>query len=375
MTTLQRSPQPALQPGSSDHTPPLRLVFWESTTACNLRCRHCRRLETDDASALADLSTDEAYAFIDDLASLGKPILVLSGGEPLMRKDCFDLIARAKLHGIPVALATNGTLVDRRMAERIAQSGVKRVSISIDGADAETHDGLRGIQGSFASACAALRCLSAAGVSTQINATITRLNAHQRDALYALSEELEVDALHCFILVPVGCGAEIKPELRLTPGELENFLLWLHDKANSGSLFVKATCAPQYHRILHRDAAKRNTTPEVTTHGMSATTKGCLAGSGVCFVSHRGEVFPCGYLPLNAGDITQEPLSTIWQDSLLFNELRDGNQLKGRCGSCSYQDACGGCRARAYAATGDCFAGDDSCPHTPTGYRSQNPHP
>ena len=290
-----------------------------------------------------------------------------------MRKDCFDLIARAKLHGLPVALATNGTLVDQPMAKRIAAAGVHRVSISIDGSNAETHDNLRGIPGSFKKACAALRRLHAAGVSTQINAIITRLNHHQRNELYALKEELEVDALHCFILVPVGCGAELPQKIRLTPGEIEHFLRWLHHKAQFGSLFVKATCAPQYHRILHRDAARRQTTPALQTHGLSATTKGCLAGNGVCFVSHRGDVFPCGYLPLEAGSIRREPLSTIWSHCLLFSELRDGHQLGGRCGACNYQDVCGGCRARAYAATGDCTAGDDSCAYNPPRFRPAKP--
>lgn len=365
MTVFTRSPQPLLHAQDPGVTPPLRLVFWESTNACNLRCKHCRRLDTDPEAAAADLSTETALAMIDDLASMGRPILVFSGGEPLLREDCFTLIARARLHGLPVALATNGSLVDAEMAERIHASGVQRVSISIDGANAETHDSLRGIPGSFDDACRALQRLRSAGVSTQLNATITRLNAHQRDELYNLAQMLEVDALHCFILVPVGCGAELDPSLRLDPGELEHFLLWLHRRAESKELFIKATCAPQYHRIVHRSAQQRGETALVSTHGMSASSKGCLAGSGVCFVSHRGEVFPCGYLPLQAGSIHNEPLSVIWRDALLFQQLRDDSRLDGRCGACDYQSVCGGCRARAFATTGNAFAGDDSCPYTP----------
>ena len=222
----------------------------------------------------------------------------------LMRKDCFDLIARAKLHGLPVALATNGTLVDQRMAERIANAGVHRVSVSIDGADAQTHDGPRGIEGSFDQACGALRRLHAAGVSTQINATITRLNHHQRNELYALAEELEVDALHCFILVPVGCGAELAEEVRLSPGEIELFLWWLHGKAQSGSLFVKATCAPQYHRILHRDAERRHSIPAVQTHGMSATTRAASLAAGCVLFRIAARYFPAVTFPLRQDQST-----------------------------------------------------------------------
>lgn len=348
-------------PPSPQEHPALRLVFWESTIACNLTCSHCRRLTTDASASKNDISTAQARQLITDIGNMGPAILVFSGGEALMRDDLFELIDHAHASGLTPALASNGSLIDDAMAQRIKQHGVHRVAISLDGADASTHDHLRGIPGSFAAACAALRRLQQLGVSTQINATISRLNMAQRDALADLAHTLQVDALHCFILVPVGCGGEIDPAIRLDPGETEVFLRWLAQRSRKNEVFLKATCAPQYHRILDQ----LSIAPQ-HSHGdqqLSRMTRGCLAGRNVCFVAHDGEVFPCGYLPLSAGSIHQQSLPNIWQDAMLFEELRDDSRLQGRCGGCGHQDICGGCRARAWAEHQDAWQEDPSCPY------------
>ncbi|TVR11801.1 MAG: radical SAM protein [Planctomycetota bacterium] len=362
------STAPTLQ--GTTAAPALRLVFWESTISCNLTCSHCRRLTTDAAASKHDLSTTQAQELISDIGRIGPAILVFSGGEALMRQDLFTLIDHAHACGLTPALASNGALIDDAMAARIKDHGVHRVAISLDGADAQTHDHLRGIPGSFDAACAALRRLKALGVSTQINATISRLNMAQRDALADLACTLEADALHCFILVPVGCGGEIDPAIRLNPGETEVFLRWLAQRSINSPVFIKATCAPQYHRILRQQEIPAQHSSG--NHHLSRMSRGCLAGRNVCFVSHDGEVFPCGYLPLSAGSIHQQSLSEIWSDALLFQGLRDDDRLQGRCGACDHQDICGGCRARSWAESENAWAEDPSCPYHPRAGQSDS---
>lgn len=256
------------------------------------------------------------------------------------------------------------------MAQRIKEAGIARVSVSLDGASPETHDTLRGLPGSFAQACQGLQNLHSIGVPTQVNSTITRMNQHEMDKLYEVTGMVGASALHLFMLVPVGCGAELEDNLRLGPGEQERILNWLYDRQIEGDIFCKATCAPQYHRILKRRAEKEGRDLDLKTHGMSATTKGCLAGSGVCFVSHDGEVFPCGYLPKTAGNILHKPLKDIWMNSDLFAQLRDEQQLTGRCGACEYKSDCSGCRARALAVHGDLMAEEPGCAWVPESLRS-----
>jgi len=347
------------------HAADLRLVFWETTAACNLACRHCRRLELD--ATRDELTTTEAKAMIDGIAQVGKPILVFSGGEPLMRPDLWELLAHAKAAGLTLALATNGTQVDDAIAARIKAAGVARVSISLDGADAATHDAFRGQAGSFAAALAGQARLRAHGVGTQVNCTVAR---HNRDQLPDLRERciaIGAEALHLFVVVPVGCGVELTEAHRLSADEVESVLGWLADQAGDPRLFVKATCAPQFARI----ARQKGKLGALRGHahgnkaGMNATTRGCLAGSSVCFVSAKGEVFPCGYLPVECGNLRRQPFADVWRDSLVFEQLRDPGLLGGKCGDCAFSSSCGGCRARAYAITGDLLAEEPDCAYVP----------
>jgi radical SAM protein with 4Fe4S-binding SPASM domain len=395
-----------------------RLVFWEVTKGCNLRCIHCRATATE-LSSPTDLATRTALNIIDQIAAAANPILVLSGGEPLYRSDIFQLARYAADKGLRVALATNGTLVTKDVARMIVDAGVRRVSISLDGADAITHDSFRGISGAFDAAVRGLQNLKALGMSVQINMTIARHNAHQLPDVLRLARNLGADALHTFLLVPVGCGVDIAAEQMVPPEEYERMLNWFYDQSLAGGIELKATCAPHYFRVARqRRAADRRAaeklaqiTPaagfpslpvphpagtiagigptEMTMPGstgielkpqgvgrpvghpgghpsdLNATTKGCLAGTGVCFISHEGEVFPCGYLPVIAGDLRKQTFKDIWENSTVFHELRDTNQLKGKCGCCEFRNVCMGCRARAYAATGDFMDEEPFCVYQP----------
>jgi radical SAM protein with 4Fe4S-binding SPASM domain len=401
-----------------------RLIFWELTKGCNLRCVHCRASATE-LSSPDDLSTRAAMDIIDQIAEVSSPILVLSGGEPLFRSDIFQLARYGTDKGLRVALATNGTLVSKEVARKIVDSGVKRVAISLDGVDATTHDQFRGIPGAFDAALTGFRNLKDLGMSVQINTTIARHNAHQLPQVLALAKSIGADALHTFLLVPVGCGVDIAAEQMVPPEEYERMLNWFYDQSLTGGIELKATCAPHYFRVVRQRRAAEghsaaaaaraaltivdpipgsasgkpangataigptdmtmpgSTGIELHPHSngkavgnivghpgahpsdMNAMTKGCLAGTAVCFISNQGEVYPCGYLPALAGDLKKQAFADIWQNSVVFNELRDVNNLKGKCGCCEFRNVCMGCRARAYAATGNYMDEEPFCVYEP----------
>jgi radical SAM protein with 4Fe4S-binding SPASM domain len=316
-----------------------------------------------------DLSYRDCCNVIDQIAEYAPLILVLSGGEPLWRRDVFDLAQRARSKNMRVALATNGTLIDEAMAHRIQDAGIARVSISLDGADRVTHDTFRGHDGAFDAAIRGLKCLQQLGVSTQINTTVSHHNAHQLPAIMNLAEGLGVDAFHVFLLVPVGCGLTIAEDQTVRGEEAEQILTWFYDKSLETKMEVKATCAPQYYRIVRQKRAEAKRAglrvPELPSHGMNAMTRGCLAGQGVCFVSHRGEVFPCGYLPVSAGDLRKQKFGHIWENAAIFREFRSGDALEGKCGFCEFKQVCLGCRARAYGVTGNYLAEEPFCVYQP----------
>ncbi len=358
---------------TASHRP--RLIFWELTTGCNLRCIHCRASATDLMSP-DDLSYQESCEVIDQIAAYAPFILVLSGGEPLWRKDVFDLAERAWARNIRVALATNGTLVDEATADRIVAAGIRRVAISIDGADAATHDSFRGQPGAFEAALAGFRRLRARGMSMQINTTVSRHNQHQLPLIMNLANWLGADAFHIFLLVPVGCGLAIKDEQMVSAQQYEEILSWFYDESLQTRLELKATCAPHYFRIVRqkRTEAKRAglPVPELTGHiaghpghPMNAMTRGCLAGSAVWFISHRGDVYPCGFLPVSAGTIRRTAFHDIWEHAEVFSELRDPSLLEGKCGRCEYKQVCLGCRARAYGITQNYLAEEPFCIYQP----------
>jgi radical SAM protein with 4Fe4S-binding SPASM domain len=352
---------------SSPVASPLRLLFWESTARCNLACAHCRRIETD---AAGDLSTSQAMSLIDQLGDIGTeqgfpPVLVFSGGEPFLRSDIFDLIAYAKSQSLIPALATNGTLIDPDIALRMGKAGLARVAVSIDGASAATHDGIRCQKGSFEKAIEGIAAIRQESLPFQLNFTLTQANAGEVAAVHSLAQSLGAEALHIFILVPVGCGRELAGTDVLAPDEYEEKLKEIAALVAKGPLGIKVTCAPHYERI------RRQLGMAEAGGQRGHSSKGCLAGLSVLFVSHTGTVFPCGYLPIDCGSVLTMPLRDIREKSPVLASLRDVSNLKGKCGLCEYNALCGGCRARAYAATGDALAEEPSCAYIPGGSGGQ----
>ena len=382
----QPAPQPAharagIAPAAA---PPLRLMFWETTKACNLRCQHCRAIP-EQAIGPNVLTTAESFRLMDQIAEVTKPVLILSGGEPLYRPDIFEIGAYGCSKGFRMALATNGTLIDRSVAGRIVDTGFSRVAISLDGAVAHTHDRFRGIPGAHAAAINGIQLLREAGMSVQINSTIAKHNVTELPAMLDLALTLGADALHLFMLVPVGCGVEIAEREMLPTEEYERVLNWFYDKSKDVEIDLKATCAPHYFRIraqrIVEERAQGDRSTPFIAHGtalkaapdpaggrpLSTMTRGCLAGSSVCFVSHTGDVYPCGYLPVSAGNVRQQSFGDIWRDAEVFRTLRNPEAYDGKCGVCRYQGICSGCRARAFAETGNYMSEEPYCSYEPEG--------
>lgn len=344
-------------------TTSLRLVAWESTRNCNLSCRHCR------ASATCGPYTDEldtraSLTLMDQIAETGQPIVILTGGEPLLRPDIFDIAAYGTEKGLRMVMAPNGTLIDPETARKMAEAGIQRISISLDGADRQSHDAFRGVDGAFEGALRGIQAAKDAGIEFQINTTITKLNLDQIPQIMQLAESLGAVAHHIFLLVPTGRGKYLIDQ-EISALEYESTLNWFYDQRNQTRLQLKATCAPHYYRILRQRARADGESVTFQTHGLDAVTRGCLGGTGFCFISHTGIVQPCGFLDLNCGDVTRQSFADIWRDSEIFLSLRDFSRLKGKCGICEFKAVCGGCRARAYEATGDFLAEEPLCSYQP----------
>jgi len=345
--------------------PPLRLLAWEVTRRCNLACLHCRAA-AGSGPYPGELTTDEGIALLNDLAPMGQVVVILTGGEPLLREDIYDLAAQGTRLGHRMVMAVNGTLLTPAIAARLKDQGIQRLSISLDGATAESHDRLRAVDGAYEGARSGIAACREAGLPFQVNTTITRDNLAELPAIYELAISLEAAAHHVFVLVPTGRGEQLRDQL-VSPEEYEETLRRLLAWQREGRLFIKPTCAPQYYRLWREDAGARGEKITPATHGMEAMTKGCLGGQGFAFVSYRGEVQPCGYLELPAGNIRETPFPEIWANSPLFQQLRRVDDYRGKCHSCQYRKVCGGCRARAYTLTGDVLAEDPICPYEPIG--------
>lgn len=342
---------------------PLRLLAWETTRRCNLACAHCRAA-AGKGPYPGELTTAEGRALLEDLATLGQVVVILTGGEPLLREDIFDLAAYGTSLGHRMVMAVNGTLLTPEIARRLKEAGIQRLSISLDGATAASHDRLRQVAGAFEGALAGIRILQEAGLPFQINTTVIAANKDELPAIHELAIQLGAAAHHVFVLVPTGRGEEIKDQL-LTAAEYEDILRWLLARQREGRLHIKPTCAPQYYRLWRQEAAARGEKITAATHGMEAMTKGCLGGQGFAFISYAGVVQACGYLEVPAGDIRRQPFSRVWAESPLFQDLRAVDKYHGRCGVCEYRRVCGGCRARAYALTGDVLGDEPLCLYEP----------
>lgn len=350
-------------------------IAWEVTRACAFACRHCRA-EAQPRRDPNELATEEAFRLIDEIKNFGDPILVVTGGDPMMRRDLFDLMSYAVQRGLRTSLTPTTTrLVTPKALARAREAGVRRVAISIDGPTAESHDAFRGFAGSFQIALGIARHVIDAGLSLQVNTTLSRYNLHLRDAMAELVASLGAVQWSLFFLVPTGRASAAD---MISPEEHEQAFHWLYDLARRAPFDVKSTAAPAYRRVIiqreqqHRSTASATDAPLTLAgagyryeDGLDRPTKAVNDGKGFCFISHIGEVCPSGFLPLAAGNVRQQSVVEIYRSSSLFRELRDSERLRGRCGRCEFREVCGGSRARAYAVTGDYLAEDPSCVYQP----------
>jgi len=347
-------------PNSPDE---LRLVAWEITRACNLRCIHCRAAACERRDP-DELSTEECFGVIDDIVSFARPIIILTGGEPLLRPDVFDIASYGTERGLRMVMAPNGTLLDEPAAQRCIASGIQRISISIDGAAAQVHDDFRQMPGAFEGAMNGIRAAKAVGLEFQINTSLTMKNLAELPKVLAMAVELGAAAHHIFLLVPVGRGENLKG-VEIPPDQYEETLNWIYDQREKVPLQIKVTCAPQYYRILRQRAKAEGKEVTPKTFGLDAMTRGCLGGKSFCFISHIGRIQPCGYLEVDCGNVRREGLSVAWKTSTIFHDLRDVSAYEGKCGACEYRAVCGGCRARAYARTGNYLSEEPCCVYVP----------
>ena len=340
-----------------------RLVAWEVTRSCNLSCVHCRA-SAEKGPYEGELDTAKAKQILDEITLTGNPIIILTGGEPLLREDIFELARYGTGLGLRMVMATNGTLLTPELVESMKESGIKRVSISLDGETAEKHDAFRKVEGAFDASLRGISYMKEAGLEYQINTTVTRHNADDIDKILQLAVDLGAVAHHIFLLVPTGRAKDMENQ-EIDSLRYEKLLHWFYDMRNETPLHLKATCAPHYYRILRQEAHAKGEKIDFETYGLDAMTRGCLGGTSFCFISYDGIVQPCGYLELNCGDLKNESFDKIWKDSRIFSDLRDFSNYKGKCGRCEYRKFCGGCRARAYEATGDYLAEEPLCAYQP----------
>jgi len=308
---------------------------------------------------------------------VGKPIIILTGGEPLVRQDVLQIAKYAVNRGLRVVMGSNGTLVTEEMAVKSKGVPISRLAISLDFPTAKLQDDFRGKAGAFEAAMTGIVNARHAGIEVQINSTITKLNVSYLDEVLSLALRVGAVAFHPFLLVPTGRGKDLE-SVELSPQQYEETLNWIYDKQVElgDRMFFKPTDAPHYLRVVRQRQSRGKgilaggkPEPGAGHKPVNSITRGCLAGIGFCFISHRGRVQGCGYLDVEAGNIRKESFSQIWADSPLFRDLRDLSNIKGKCGVCEYKRICGGCRARAYEATGNYLEAEPYCVYEPVAWR------
>lgn len=346
------------------------IVIWEITRACALKCLHCRA----EAQPLRDprqLTTEEGFRLIDQIAQMGNPLLVFTGGDPLTRTDLDELTRYAVSKGLRVSMTPSATpRVTMDAILKAKEANLSRWAFSVDGPNAEVHDRFRGTKGSFDLTVKALAKLKEVGLPIQINTTVSRYNADQLEEIAALVEEWEAVMWSVFFLVPTGRG---QLDDMVSAEEHERIFRWLLAKTKEVSYGIKATAAPAFRRVALQNKEEILSTG-IIDHKvkrpdfLGRADSGVNDGNGFVFVSHIGEVQPSGFLPIVAGNVRETPLADIYRESPLFLDLRDPDKLKGKCGRCEYRKLCGGSRARAFGATGDYLQSDPSCAYIPKGW-------
>lgn len=324
------------------------LISWNTTKQCNLNCVHCYRESGMNVDTSKELTTKEGKKLIDEIGRAGFRLLILSGGEPLLREDIFDLVAAAREARIMPAMGTNGTLLTGEIAGELYKAGLKGVAISIDSLDEKYHDEFRGQQGAFKKTQEGIENALSAGLRVQINMTITDKNQEEFDKMVSYYEKTGVHAIHPFFLVPTGRALSMEED-SLKETAYYSMIRRILKLQSSTTLELKPTCAPQF-------------MPMAKEMGLSQRfTKGCLAGTAYCCILPEGQVNICPYLPVEAGNVREKKFEEIWESSPVFLELRNIKNYEGACGRCTYADICGGCRARAYYYNGSYMAEEPWC--------------
>lgn len=354
------------------------IVIWEVTQACDLACVHCRASAQPVRNPF-ELSTEQGKRLIEEIAEMQVPVFVITGGDPLKRPDIYDLVEYASGRGVRTSLTPSATpLLTREAIAELQQRGLARLAISLDGPTAEIHDAFRRVPGSYQWTLNAVRYARELGLGVQINTTITRHNLQHLDAMIALLKGLDIVLWSVFFLVPTGRGQDID---LISAEEFEQVFEKLYETAQHATFDIKSTEAQHYRRFLlqKRTAERRqgivhegrNALPFSaiigvnTPDGIGRAPKGINDGKGFVFISHRGEVFPSGFLPVSAGNVRKDSLRELYRHSPLFTSLRDSANLKGKCGVCEFREVCGGSRARSYALTRDMFAEEPCCAYVP----------
>ncbi|NLC71386.1 MAG: radical SAM protein [Desulfuromonadaceae bacterium] len=340
-------------------------IAWEVTRRCNLNCIHCRSSSCAD-SVTAEFSTTEAFALIDAIREVSSPVLVLTGGEPLLRDDLFDIVRYGTEQGLRMCLATNGTLLSDSSCVSLRESGIRMVSLSLDGASKEVHDDFRRCPGAFDGVLRGVETLRRHGIPFLINSSFTKRNRHDIAATFGLAKSLGATAWYLFMVVPTGRGREILEEL-IPASEYEEILRW-HWRQERGeeSLLMRPTCAPQYFRVIAQEGGKGTRRRQLAF--ATGENRGCLAGQNICLIDAEGGLKPCSYFLSSVGNVRETSFRELWFHSETLLELRDLNRLKGKCGVCEYVRVCGGCRARADAVFGDYLAEEPFCSYVPSAF-------
>jgi len=351
---------------------PLR-IYWETTRACDLACRHCRAEAAPEPDP-AELTPAEGMRLLEQIAAFGEPLphLVLTGGDPLKRRDLFDLIAAARRLGLGVSVAPSATpLLTPDALQELREAGVDAISLSLDGSTAGRHDHIRGIEQTFERTLEAARVAREAGLPFQVNTLVCAETVDDLPAIHEAVVAMGAARWSLFFLVTVGRGQVLEP---LSPGRAEEVLRWvatLTGRPGQGRLIVTTTEAPHLRRVV---SEMRHAAPPVTAaapaaggppHGTVNHAAGIRDGNGILFISHTGEICPSGFLELSAGNVRSDDVVAVYRGAPLFQQLRDPGAFGGRCGRCEYHWVCGGSRARAWSATGDPLAEDPLCVHDP----------
>ena len=349
------------------------LVIWEVTQACDLSCKHCRAAAQPLRSP-EELTTEEGKRLIDQIAEMDVPIFVMTGGDPIKRPDIFELIRYATEKGVHAALTPSATpLLTREVIGKLKEAGLARLAVSLDGSTAEIHDNFRQLPGAYAKTLEAVSWANEVGLPIQVHTTASRHNIADLDNLAALLHELDIVMWSVFFLVPVGRGQ--KTDL-LTGEEFEQVFAKLYELSKEVTFQIKTTEGMHYRRYilqqhlaeLERDRATEGVQTQAKFKTQQWATRRVNDGRGFVFVSHTGNVFPSGFLPLHGGSIREQSLASIYRDSPVFRTLRDLKQLHGKCGACEFKEICGGSRARAFALTGDVLAEEPCCIYQPKNY-------